>query len=76
VRGTYAYERMRDDVRAFLAALGAERADLVGHSLGGAVACLLAQRDPAAVRRLVLEDVPAPTRDIWCMRRGRRSSAL
>jgi pimeloyl-ACP methyl ester carboxylesterase len=51
---------MRDDVLAFLGALGIARADLVGHSLGGAVACLLAQHNPRLVRRLVLEDVPAP----------------
>jgi pimeloyl-ACP methyl ester carboxylesterase len=56
----YRYEAMRDDVRGFLAALGIGRADVVGHSLGGAVACLLAQRAPGTVRRLVLEDVPAP----------------
>lgn len=58
--GEYAYETMRDDVLAFLAALGIARADVVGHSLGGAVACLLAQHSPRLVRRLVLEDVPAP----------------
>jgi pimeloyl-ACP methyl ester carboxylesterase len=56
----YAYEVMRDDLLAFLGALGIGRADVVGHSLGGAVGCLLAQRAPGAVRRLVLEDVPAP----------------
>ncbi|WP_342456428.1 alpha/beta hydrolase [Streptomyces coeruleorubidus] len=58
--GEYAYEAMRDDVLAFLAALGIARADVVGHSLGGAVACLLAQHSPRLVRGLVLEDVPAP----------------
>ncbi|RRR78275.1 alpha/beta fold hydrolase, partial [Streptomyces sp. RP5T] len=57
--GAYAYEAMRDDMLGFLAALGVERADVVGHSLGGAVACLLAQHAPGAVRRLVLGDVPA-----------------
>ncbi|MGI5452034.1 alpha/beta fold hydrolase [Streptomyces sp. CA-249302] len=58
--GEYTYEAMRDDVRACLDALRIERADVVGHSLGGAVAYLLAQQDPDVVRRLVLEDVPAP----------------
>ncbi|MDG9711222.1 alpha/beta fold hydrolase [Streptomyces sp. DH10] len=58
--GGYAYEAMRDDVLAFLRALGIARADVVGHSLGGAVAYLLAQHSPRLVRRLVLEDVPAP----------------
>ncbi|MFJ8596307.1 alpha/beta fold hydrolase [Streptomyces sp. NPDC093598] len=58
--GGYAYETLRDDIRALLTALGIERADVVGHSLGGVVAYLLAQHSPGLVRRLVLEDVPAP----------------
>ncbi|MEU0202999.1 MULTISPECIES: alpha/beta hydrolase [unclassified Streptomyces] len=58
--GDYAFETMRDDVHAFLGALGIRGADVVGHSLGGVVACLLAQHSPRLVRRLVLEDVPAP----------------
>ncbi|MEV2214061.1 alpha/beta hydrolase [Streptomyces sp. NPDC050997] len=56
----YAYEAMSADVLAFLGALGIDRADVIGHSLGGAVGYLLAQRAPEVVRRLVLEDVPAP----------------
>ncbi|WP_030896203.1 MULTISPECIES: alpha/beta fold hydrolase [unclassified Streptomyces] len=59
--GGYACAAMRDDVHAFLGALGIARADVVGHSLGGTVACLLAQHSPWLVRRLVLEDVPAPS---------------
>ncbi|MGC0405925.1 pimeloyl-ACP methyl ester carboxylesterase [Streptomyces sp. SAI-126] len=58
--GEYAYEAMRDDMLGFVAALGLDRVDVVGHSLGGAVAYLLAQQAPHVVRRLVLEDVPAP----------------
>jgi pimeloyl-ACP methyl ester carboxylesterase len=58
--GGYAYETMRDDIHALLGTLGVDRADVVGHSLGGAVAYLLAQHSPGLVRRLVLEDVPAP----------------
>lgn len=56
----YAYEAMRDDLLGLLTGLGVERADVVGHSLGGIVAYLLAQEAPGVVRRLVLEDVPAP----------------
>ena len=56
----YAYEAMRDDIRDFATALGIDRVDVVGHSLGGAVAYLLAQEAPELVRRLILEDVPAP----------------
>ncbi|MGI5423423.1 alpha/beta fold hydrolase [Streptomyces sp. CA-179760] len=58
--GDYAYATLRDDVHALLGALGIARADVVGHSLGGAVAYLLAQHSPHLVRRLVLKDVPAP----------------
>ncbi|MFF9155615.1 alpha/beta fold hydrolase [Streptomyces sp. NPDC014846] len=56
----YTAETMSEDVRALITALGIDGADVVGHSLGGLVAYLLAQRHPAAVRRLVLEDVCAP----------------
>lgn len=58
--GGYTYEAMRDDVGAFLDVLGIGRTAVIGHSLGGAVAYLLAQREPGRVSRLVLEDVPAP----------------
>ncbi|MFI9330373.1 alpha/beta fold hydrolase [Kitasatospora sp. NPDC052868] len=56
----YGLELMRDDVVAFLDALGLARVDLVGHSMGGVVAYLLAQSHPERVGRLVLEDIPAP----------------
>lgn len=53
----YDLERMRDDVAATLDARDVTAVDLVGHSLGGAVACLLAAHRPDLVHRLVLEDV-------------------
>lgn len=53
--GTYSIELMTGDVARLLPRLGA-RLDLVGHSLGGLVACLVAVSTPG-VRRLVLEDV-------------------
>jgi pimeloyl-ACP methyl ester carboxylesterase len=59
--GTYSIALMAADVRALLDALAAQdrsaRVDLVGHSLGGLVACLVAAERPDRVRRLVLEDV-------------------
>ena len=53
--GTYSVELMTADVLALLGSTG-EEVDLVGHSLGGLVACRVAARSPH-VRRLVLEDV-------------------
>lgn len=58
--GTYSLTLMRDDVLGFLDSLSLDRVDLVGHSMGGAVAYLVAQSDNRRVNRLVLEDVPAP----------------
>lgn len=53
----YTFARLRDDVLAHLDALGVDEFDLVGHSLGGAIACQIATAQPHRVRRLVLEDV-------------------
>ena len=61
--GEYSLELMVDDVVGFLDARGLARVDLVGHSLGGFVAMSLAARDPARVRRMILEDAPPPLRD-------------
>ncbi|WP_410662233.1 alpha/beta fold hydrolase [Amycolatopsis sp. lyj-84] len=52
----YSLEAMADDVADLLG----DQADLVGHSMGGRVAVLLAQRLPGRVRRLVVEDAPPP----------------
>ena len=53
--GRYSIELMARDVTLLLPQLGS-RLDLVGHSLGGLVACLVAS-SAREVRRLVLEDV-------------------
>jgi pimeloyl-ACP methyl ester carboxylesterase len=57
---------MHADVLArALSLIGVQQADIVAHSMGGAVAAVLAARHPAAVRRLVLIDAPldpAPSR--------------
>jgi 3-oxoadipate enol-lactonase len=58
--GEYSLELMRADVLGFLDALALDRVDLIGHSMGGIVAYLLAADQPERVDRLVLEDVPAP----------------
>jgi pimeloyl-ACP methyl ester carboxylesterase len=51
-------ETMADDVAALIEHLGLERADLMGYSLGGAVALRTAIQHPERVRRLVLVSVP------------------
>lgn len=62
--GTYALPDMAADLVALLDHVGAARATVIGHSLGGVVSCLLASGSPGRVDRLVLEDVPTlPLRD-------------
>jgi pimeloyl-ACP methyl ester carboxylesterase len=58
--GAYSFEAMRDDVLGLLDVIGADRADLVGHSVGGSVAWLVAQEQPERVAHLVMEDSPIP----------------
>ena len=58
--GSYALERMCDDVVGVLDALGLDVVVLVGHSLGGVVAYLVAFAHPERVARLVVEDAPPP----------------
>jgi pimeloyl-ACP methyl ester carboxylesterase len=58
--GRYSFELMRDDVIGFLDAAGVERCVLVGHSMGGTVAVLLAEAAPDRVTHLILEDTTAP----------------
>ncbi|MGA8116887.1 MAG: alpha/beta hydrolase [Actinocatenispora sp.] len=56
----YRLSDMAGDVAGFLDALGVPRVDLVGHSMGAMVAYLFASAQPDRVRRLVLEEPPAP----------------
>jgi pimeloyl-ACP methyl ester carboxylesterase len=58
--GKYSIQLFADDVSSALQHLGGEPVDLVGHSLGGLVACKVASSRPTRVRRLVLEDVGVP----------------
>jgi pimeloyl-ACP methyl ester carboxylesterase len=52
-------ERLADDVADVLTAVGVDRADVVGFSLGGLVAVEVARRHPERVRRLVLASISA-----------------
>lgn len=58
--GDYSFELMCRDVLGFLDQLSLSTVTLVGHSMGGAVAYLVAMRQPERVRRLIVEDVPPP----------------
>ncbi|MET9364578.1 alpha/beta hydrolase [Streptomyces sp. NPDC006632] len=58
--GNYSLELMQTDVLRFMDALGLGSVDLIGHSMGGIVAYLLAEDHPQRVSRLILEDVPVP----------------
>ena len=56
----YSFPLMRDDVIGVLDALGLVDVVLVGHSMGGTVAYLVASARPDLVARLVVEDAPPP----------------
>jgi 3-oxoadipate enol-lactonase len=58
--GAYSFELMRHDVLGVLDQLGLDRVNLLGHSMGGAVAYLIAEKEPGRIVRLILEDTPPP----------------
>jgi len=55
--GTYSVKLFAQDVIGILDQLDIDKVDLVGHSLGGLVACVVAAERQGHVRKLVLEDV-------------------
>src|SRR5690242_16166130 len=58
--GTYSFEAMRDDLKAFVDALSLNRFTLIGHSMGGTVSFLFAEQWPDRIEKLVIEDTPPP----------------
>jgi pimeloyl-ACP methyl ester carboxylesterase len=58
------FDAMADDVAGLMAAIGLERADWMGYSLGGGVALRATIRHPETVRRLILVSTPY-ARDGW-----------
>lgn len=73
--GPYSIAQMADDAAAVLDAVGLRDAHVLGHSMGGYVALLLALRAPARVRSLILVGtspggpgtlpVPEDTMKVW-----------
>ena len=62
--GTMSYEEMKADVCAWMDARQLRNATVLGHSMGGKVAMLLACREPERVTRLVVVDI-APRDYYW-----------
>ena len=56
----YSFELMASDLEQFVERLELDAFSLVGHSMGGTVAAIYAERRPAGLRRLVLEDTVPP----------------
>jgi len=65
---TMSYPELADDVAAWMAAQDIGRATLLGHSMGGKTAMLLACRRPAVVERLLVVDI-APKDYYWVAHR-------
>ncbi|HEX8076120.1 MAG TPA: alpha/beta hydrolase [Thermoleophilaceae bacterium] len=69
-RGDYSLGAYASGIRDLLAALGHDRATVVGHSLGGGVAMQLAYQFPERVERLVLVDSGGLGRDVHILLRA------
>jgi 3-oxoadipate enol-lactonase len=57
----FTLEDLADDARGILYQLGAERVRVLGFSMGGMIAQVLARRDPELVERLVLVSTSPPS---------------
>src|SRR5688572_13447478 len=57
------YPAMADDVAAFMDAVGLQRADVFGYSMGAVTGLQLAIRHPAKVNKLVAASSPMMSRD-------------
>ncbi|MFD9500088.1 alpha/beta fold hydrolase [Streptomyces sp. NPDC060035] len=56
--GRYSFEFFRDDLHAFLEVRNLSGAIVIGHSMGGAAALMLAEQHPGLIGGLVIEDAP------------------
>ncbi|ANJ67573.1 hypothetical protein A9404_09380 [Halothiobacillus diazotrophicus] len=59
------YSDMADDVLRLMDRLGLERAKLIGHSLGGKLAMVLADRAPERFTRMVVVDIAPKAYPAW-----------
>src|SRR5262249_44804426 len=57
----FTFEQMRTDAQRFVDALQLARFSMIGHSMGGTVAFLIAQSWLDRVDALIIEDTPPPT---------------
>lgn len=57
---TYSFQLMAQDLAQLVERLELDSFSLIGHSMGGTVACLYAEAAPDRLRRLVLEDTVPP----------------
>ena len=74
--GRYPFVDFRDDAIREIERLRLQRASVVGHSLGGFTAIMVAAARPDLVDRLVLEEPPVPPRDLNDARPFTRGSEL
>lgn len=58
--GSYSFQLMANDVLRLLDQLNLVRVSLLGHSMGGSVAYLIAEQQPDRVGRLIVEDAAPP----------------
>ncbi len=66
----YDLDTLSDDVRGLIRALGEERAAVVGHDWGGAIAYHCARRHGDAVDRLAVLNAPHPAHFLWTLLRS------
>ncbi len=73
-KGWRAYDTdlLADDVAGLVRHFGEQRAHIVGHDWGAAVAYALAMRHPHVVRRLAILNVPHPARMLEAFRTSRQ----
>ena len=72
--GDYSLKALANDVNFAMESLGIEKASIVGHSWGSAVALVLALEHPERVERLVLVDGLAYEKQVpWSIKAARRS---